>query len=100
MGYQFRLLDDADTEFWINSHDKQSAIQELHRRCQIKNANQHAIPYYLTGRKQRDRVPPLHHNGRLRVNAFGQTRHYLDWELAQHTDGTLTPAPEFNTQSR
>ncbi len=100
MNYQFRLLDDEDSLFWRNAEDKISAFEEINRRNKMRGGNPYAIPYYLTGEKQHPKTEPTRFNGRLHTNAFGQTRHYLDYELAEQSNSTLLPTLNFQTESR
>ena len=89
---RFRPLTDEDALFFRRSDDKREAFKELQRRNQLRGGCPFAIPYFDTGRKSRKHIKSTRVSGRIHKTCTGQTRHYIDWILAQESDSPLLPS--------
>ncbi len=79
---RFRRMSKKEEIHFKRHRDKMQAVKDINDRREIEGNQQNAIPYYLQGSRQEEPTQPIYNNGRLIRNQWGQTRKYLDWELA------------------
>jgi len=79
---RFRKMKPQEVAHWKRTKDKIRAVRDINRRREDEGDSPHGIPYYVTGARREEQMNPIYSNGRLLRNRFGQTRHYLDWEIA------------------
>ena len=83
---RYRKLEEREEEFYVRARDKEDALHLLNERRNQMGIGDQRIPYFIRGRKKRNKVDPVYNNGRLVRNQYGQERVYLDWDIAERTN--------------
>jgi|GEM_PF-4650973 len=87
---RYRRIETEEKLLFRASDDKRFAFNEINEKNHQEGGDPYAIPYFLTGRKSQDTTPPTYRSGRLHTNSSGQTRHYLDWIVAEESSSLLS----------
>ncbi|MDA7765856.1 hypothetical protein N8917_00785 [bacterium] len=88
---RYRRIETEEELLFRSADDKRFAFNEINEKNhQEEGGDPYAIPYFLTGRKSQDTTPPTYRSGRLHTNSSGQTRHYLDWIVAEESSSLLS----------
>jgi hypothetical protein len=83
---RYRKLEPQEQQFWMGARDKEDGLHLLNERRVRMGIGDDRVPYYIKGRKTKSKQEPVYNNGRLITNQWGQTRVYLDWDVAERTN--------------